>query len=385
MISRKILLLLSLLAYIFYAVLATEIGPVLPEISSEFNLRQGTTGAIASLQSLAGLLAVLGGFLSDIFGRSRFISFSIGIIGIGALSLSSSPTVLMIGLSFFLMGTGFAFFEASVNAFISNIFSEKRGMAVNILHIGWSIGSTLGPVIAAIAILYHGSWRLGYLLIAPIMVGFLLFYGVFIPRNVETMNDGGKLERHNTSRIRLLTSILPVFLVSFLLMSCKLGMNTWLPYILREEGGTLIEASLTVSLFWMLIGVGRLVWAPFVDRFGYWKIIMFNSLGSLLLLTLASLSIPLYIKMALYSGTGFLLGPIYPTLIAIATSRSPEMSGALAGALYAFGTLGTVFSTITIGITIEIVGSSIAQIVFPSTVGLITLLSYLSHKQIKQM
>lgn len=381
MFSRRILLLIALLSYVFYAILATEIGPALPEISLEFKLSEAIVGVVAGLQSLAGILAVIGGFLSDVFGRTRFISISLGIIGIGALSLSSSPIVWMIGLSFFIMGTGFAFFEASVNAFISNLFSEKRGMSMNILHIGWSVGSTAGPLLAAMAIITYSNWRLGYLLIVPIILTFSIIFGIFIPRASNTSSEKEKVEvEYRASKMRILISALPTFLASFLLMSSKLGMNTWLPYILRDQGGTLIEASLTISMFWMLIGVGRLIWAPFVDKLGYWKTVTINSLGSLILLILATLPFPLYIKMMFYSATGLLLGPIYPTLLACGAARSPEISGAIVGTIYAFGTLGTVFSTIVIGFTIEMLGSAIAQIVFPTSIGLITLVSYISLK-----
>lgn len=384
MLSRRMLLLISFLAYVFYAILATEIGPALPEIGLEFKLGEAITGIVVSLQFAAGILAVLGGFLSDIFGRVRFISISIGIIGAAALLISCSTSIFMIGLAFFLMGTGFSFFEASVNAFISNIFSEKRGMSINLLHIGWGVGSTLGPVIIAFTILSYGSWRLGYLVIVPFMMIFSLFYGVFIQRSLKITENREELKRERKSyRKHLLISVLPIFFTSFLLMSCKLGMNTWLPYILQDQGGTIVESSLTISLFWMLVSVGRLVWAPFVDRLGYWKIITFTSLASLILLIPTILPTPLYIKMILYSSIGFLLGPIYPTLIACVTTYSQEMSGTLVGALYAFGTVGTVFSTIIIGFIIELLGSSIAQIVFPTILGLIVAISYVSLKQLR--
>ncbi|MCF8885095.1 MAG: MFS transporter [Aigarchaeota archaeon] len=384
MLSGRILLLISFMAYVFYAILATEIGPALPEISLEFKLSEAITGIVVSLQFVAGILAVLGGFLSDIFGSVRFISISLGLIGVSALLLSYSTDLFIIGLAFFLMGTGFSFFEASVNAFISSIFSEKRGMSINLLHIGWGVGSTLGPVMIAFTILSYGSWRLGYLMIVPFMIFFSLVYGIFIQRSFKIAESGEELKRkHRDSGKSLLISVLPVFLTSFLLMSCKLGINTWLPYILQDQGGTIMEASLTISLFWMLISVGRLVWAPFVDRLGYWRVVTFTSLASLILLIPTILPIPLHTKMILYSSIGFFLGPIYPTLIAITTTYSPKRGGTLVGAIYAFGTLGTVFSTIITGFTIELFGSSIAQIIFPAILSLILATSYTSLKQLR--
>ncbi|MEN2974155.1 MAG: MFS transporter [Candidatus Caldarchaeales archaeon] len=379
MFSRKVLLIIAFTSYIFYAVLATEIGPVLPEIRIELNLSQAIIGIIAGLQSLAGILAVLGGFLSDIFGRTRFISISLAMMGVGAIFISTSPTALTIGLSFFIMGTGFSFFEASVNAYISNLFSEKRGMSMNILHIGWSVGSTAGPLVAAIMILTYGSWRLGYLLIVPLIVIFSIVFGVLIPKTSDTLSMKEKEELDQKySKKNIMISSLPIILASFLLMASKLGMNNWLPYILRDQGGTIIESSLTISIFWMLIGIGRIIWAPFVDRIGFWKTITLNSIGALILFIFAALPIPLYFRMILYSIAGLLMGPLYPTLLACGTKLYPERSGTLVGAIYASGMLGTVFSTIIIGLIIERLGTTIAQIIFPISIGFITIISYLS-------
>ena len=167
MISRKLLWTLCFSSYIFYAITATEIGSALPSIRSELALSESLAGIIASLQSLAGVLAILGGALSDLFGKMRLVSLSLLIMGLGALLVSGSPSALILGTSFFTLGAGIGFFEASVNAFISDIFSEKRGMAINLLHIGWNIGSALGPVLAAYIALSYGSWRLGYLIMSP--------------------------------------------------------------------------------------------------------------------------------------------------------------------------------------------------------------------------
>jgi len=77
----------------------------------------------------------------------------------------------MLGASFLTFGIGMGFYEASVNAFFSEVYSDKRGLAINILHMGWGVGSTMGPMLAASMILVYSSWRLGYLLVAPFLLG----------------------------------------------------------------------------------------------------------------------------------------------------------------------------------------------------------------------
>ncbi|MEM0329281.1 MAG: hypothetical protein QXW02_02740 [Nitrososphaerota archaeon] len=84
-------------SYILYAITATEVGSALLGIRNELVLSESIIGVVVSLQSLAGALAILGGVLSDLFGKIRLVSLSLLVMGLGALLLSSSPNALILG------------------------------------------------------------------------------------------------------------------------------------------------------------------------------------------------------------------------------------------------------------------------------------------------
>jgi MFS family permease len=96
---------------------------------------------------------------------------------------------------------------------------------------------------------------------------------------------------------------------------------------------------------------------------------------------LASTSLSIHIRMILWSCSGLLLGPAYPTIIAWMTASYPEISGTLSGTIFAFATMGSFLSTIITGILFDIFGSGIAQLLFPSFIMGVTLLSYLLWKR----
>ncbi|RLG05991.1 MAG: hypothetical protein DRN59_03735 [Thaumarchaeota archaeon] len=375
MVSRRIIWLLSFLSFIVYAVAATEIGPALSEIRSEFMLNETMAGVLASLQSLAGILAILGGILSDFFGRARLVSFSLVLMGLGALAISSAPHIWILGIALFIFGSGMGFFEASVNAFISEVFQDKRGMAINLLHIGWNIGSTIGPLLAAYAILAYGAWRFGYLSIAPFII--VLSVIMWILARGFSHNRGEKSRDYRSIDLKMVLKILPLMLIPFLIVASQLGVTTWLPSILTDQGASIVEASLTVGLFWALSGVGRLVWAPFIDRLGYWRILVITGGCSTLLMLLTVLPLPTYIRMILWACSGLILGPAYPTTVAWITAIHPEIGGTLSGTLFAFATLGSFASAIIIGALFDVFGSVIAQLFFPLPILAVALLSYL--------
>ncbi len=374
MLSRKILWILSFLSYIVYATAATELGPALLEIRLEFNLSETTAGALVSLQSLSGVLAIFGGILSDVFGKSRVVSLSLLMMGVGIMLISSSPLLWLLGIAFFIFGSGAGFFEASANALVSDVFSKRRGMALTLLHIGWTIGSTTGPLLIAFTILNYGSWRLAYMLPFPLL--FFLSLSMWLLMKRYPRNEKEAKATRREINFRVLLRMLPIMSMPFLLVASQLGMTAWLPSILLNQKASIMGASLAVGLFWALSGVGRLVWAPFIDRFGYWKTLTLTSGSSALLMLLASSPFPVGVKIFLWSSSGLLLGPAYPTVVAWATAAYPEMGGTLSGVVYTFATLGSFISTIATGVLLDVFGPTIAQLVFPGGILLVAVISY---------
>lgn len=371
--SRKILILLGLLSYIFCAAAATEMGPALSEIRLEFALSGAMVGLLVSLQALGGIFALLGGVLSDFFGKARLVSISLGLMGIGTLLISSSYLSWILGASFFILGIGLGFFEASVNAFISEIFHDRRGMAINILHIGWNMGSAIGPPLAAFMIIAYGSWRLGYLAMAPLMIGLSTAIWLTLRKPSKAVDE--VVVRRGGMRLHFIWKALPLMIISFLIVSSELGITAWLPSILVDQGGSLAVASLALGAFWALGGIGRLVWAPFIDRLGYRRVLLLTGGWSALLMILASLPLPIYVKAILWSGSGLLLGPAYPTVIAWATASNPEIGGTLSGTVFTFATLGSFTSTILAGLLFDVLGSTAAQLLFPLSMAAVAAIS----------
>ena len=370
-------MLLGILSYIFCAATATELGPALSKIHLEFGLSRTLMGLLASLSAIGGFFSFFGGVLSDFFGRARLVSISLGIMGIGTLLVSSSYLSWILGASLLILGIGVGFFEASVNALISDIFHDKRGTALNILHIGWNIGSAIGPPFAAFMIIAYGSWRIGYLAMAPLLIGLsMVMWFLFVEPSKasnEITNERKKMHSHFIWRV------LPLMTISFLIVVSEIGISTWLPSILIDQGGLLAGASLTVGAFWAFEGVGRLAWSPLIDRLGYRQVLLLTGGGSALLMMLASLPLPINVKSVLWACSGLLLGPAFPTVTAWATANNPEISGTLSGTICTFGALGAFISTILTGLLFDLLGSAIAQLLFPFSMAAVAAISHLTR------
>jgi len=251
-----------------------------------------------------------------------------------------------------------------MNAFISNLYPERRGLSVNLFHIAWNVGSTIGPSLAAFLIVTTGNWRNAYLFPLPVLFSVSVLMVLF-SRSVTHVPSAGARPRNPASvSLGLLVKFLPVAMIAFFYVAVEMGLSTWLAYILENLGSAALEAGLATGLFWGLMGVGRLVWAPIVDRTGYVKPLIAASGLALICMVSASLPLPLGLKMLLWASSGLFLAPMFPTLIAWVVSLAPELGGSLSGLVFTLATIGLFFSNSLVGMVAATFSVEIAQYVF---------------------
>jgi MFS family permease len=361
--SRRASWIIAFASFISYAYVVTSIGPVLPRLSQDFALSPTWIGIITGLYSAGGFMAILGGWLSDRLSRVLISILSMMMLTVGALLLGFSPDPFMAGSSLFLMGVAAGFLESALNALVSDLYSEKRGLSLNLFHIGWNVGSGFGPFLAALVIVAFGSWRKVYLFPLPVLV----FFAVLLTRlkkNEPKSQIKTVLKSPLANSDKSVSKSLPIASMAFLYTGAEMGISTWLAYILENLGSATIEAGLTTGLFWGLMGLGRLVWSPAVDRIGYSKTIVIASALTLPCMIVAAMPLPLNVCMFLWAASGFLLAPIFPTVIAWGTSMNPLAGSTISGLIMTLGTLGLFSSTFLAGLIATYFGAREAQYVF---------------------
>ncbi len=359
---RKVLWVTSFLCLIIYANVTVSIGPILPQISKDFAITLDMLGFILAVSSLGGSIAILGGWISDRMSRLLVAAVSVMVLAAGSSILGFSPNPLVLGTSLLLMGMSAGFLESSLNALVSTLYSERRGLSVNLFHIGWNIGSTIGPSLAVFLVNTTGSWRNVYIFPLPILFSISALM-IALNKNYAQIRDVRRSSLLSISS-RSLLRFFPITLIGFFYTGVEMGVSTWLALILEDLGSGIFKAGLATGLFWGLMGLGRLVWAPVIDRMGYERPLIMASGSGLICMALASLPLPLDSKIVFWASSGFFLAPTFPTLIAWVISSAPELGGSVSGLLFAVGRLGLFFSNCIVGLTATILGTEIAQYLF---------------------
>lgn len=373
---RTRLVVISFLGLMVTAVSATVMGPAFPFIREEFQIPLGALGFLASAWNMGYLLTILGGILSDRYGEPVILGMGLLIGGAAAGLAAIAPNYQSLAAFFLLAGIGAAFGEASMNPLISRLYPERSGFALNILHIFWSIGAFIGPTLAGVLLVKYGEWRLPYqatfmAFIPLILASLLSARRITHPREAEPERDG-------KARVRDLKTLGALILAGFFYLSAELGVNAWLPsFLLLERRFPIALASLSISLFWAFMAVGRLALGSLTDRLGYGKLILLASvLGSILILA-GTLLEETYIVMGLWALSGLLFGPIFPTILAWANRLFPSQRGVASGSIFSVGILGAVFSPWFIGAMAELYTLRVSALYLSfsaSAIGLSTLL-----------
>jgi fucose permease len=354
-----------------YSIPMTIIGPALPSIQADFKLSLEAMGLLASISFVGGLFAVLGGMFADRYGSLKTFLLGFALILMATSTLAFARSLILIPLSFFIIALGGSYVEPSMNSIVSVAYPDQRATALNILHVFWSVGAFIGPSMASIIITETGSWRYAYMVSAVIVAVFFSF--MLASRSLTRMsryttresNPRGNInwKIFGSSNLRLLS------LIALFYVGAELGSNAWLPsFLILYRGWNIIEAGLILSLFWAAMAMGRLGLARVSERIGYGKMILICGSISLASISLGIAANSLIPVIVLWCITGFCFGPIFPVILAWASSCFPENTGISSGVIMTVATLGPMFSPWLIGAIAQTYTLQQGMIVLPSLI-----------------
>jgi fucose permease len=204
-----------------------------------------------------------------------------------------------------------------------------------VLH---GLGSLIAPLIAGWLLSISVSWRVIYrwdiLLIA-------LFVIIFIFLRFPKAEEKAQLDFRHIPQIAF-KGELPWFYVAITFyVAAEIGMASWLVTFLQEfRDAPVATSSQSLSLFFAMMMIGRLIGGFFVHRIGYLRSIFFMTIGGILCI-ITGLFGPKETAFLL-PFTGFFLSIVFPTITAAVSDTHTENGNTILGVLFTFAGLGGV-------------------------------------------
>jgi len=314
-------------------------GPTLPAMLAELNFSYGTGGNIFFGEYLGFLIATLiTGILADRFGLKSVILLAGVFLGIGVSGYSFFNSALLLSGSLFIVGMGLGSLELGPNAIIVSLHHERKGLYLNLMAVLHGLGSLVAPLFAGWLLSMSISWRVIYrwdlLLVA-------LFVIVFLFLRFPKAEEKSQIDFRHIPQIAFKGQLPWFYTAIAFYVAAEIGMASWLVTFLQEIRSISVTASnQSLSLFFAMIMVGRLVGGFFVHRIGYLRSILIMTIGGILCF-IVGLFGPKE-TFFLLPITGFFLSIVFPTFTAAVSDTHTENGNTILGVLFTFAGLGGV-------------------------------------------
>ncbi len=344
--NRVAVALAAFCAFGLLGMLFPAVGASLPAIEDAFAVGIGRVGLIlAGFQFGYTLFCLLGGLLSDRVGR-RPVLFAGTLLYAAGGMLLGRPAGFAANVGLFVcMGMGSGLIYISSNTLVIELFPERRGTILNVHHLFYAAATLAAPVLMNTSLRAGRSWSAVYglfgLAALALAAVFLLARpaqqaALAVPRTEPRRAGWPEYARLLGNRLFLI-----LLAVGLLAIGVQFGVTYLLVSLLvRARGVPLSQASLVLSLFFLVVAVGRLACSWLAARYSNTRVI----LGSLLILSATLLAgwltrgLP---SLALFTLSGLAFSGLMPGLLALAsTILSREVMGTALGLVATAAGLG---------------------------------------------
>ena len=216
----------------------------LPLLKEEFNMDNIQAGSLGTW-TLVGMAVggLMGGWLSDRFGRVRTISWSMIIFSVGTALLVFAQSYEQFLAIRFISSFGLGAEYAVVNMLMAEYVPTKRRTTIlGTLQAGWSVGYLVATLLAG-AILPEYGWRPLFLIaLAPVALAIYMRFTIPEPEGwKQSSREKAMLKQNEWTSIFKESKVRKMFilwsLTAVLLQFGYYGVNNWLPsYIVTDLG-----------------------------------------------------------------------------------------------------------------------------------------------------
>ncbi|MHB1391501.1 MAG: MFS transporter [Clostridia bacterium] len=349
------------IGFITVGIIANIIGPLLPAIRADININYSQGGLLLSGQFVGMLItSLIGGYLMDRVGkRSSMLAGSVMLI-VGLIGCMTAKSFMFLYALNLITGFGYGIYEVGINALCADTSEENKGNDMNFVHFFYGVGAITAPLLAFACTEYLGSWRycFGFALIAPVVVSILLIRYKIEEHKVihEKVSKAGNKSSNPFKSLFLWTAGLTAFFYVGVEVSTGGWVSVYWNTIIPDSA---IPASLTATVFWLCLTIGRLFSGKIADRIGLTTYLFAAAFGTMLLSALWSVLPTGNWTLIIIGLLGLMLSGQFPTAMAVATSHFPGRSGTTAAFVSVFASLSGFFIPAVIGQVADILSIAV--------------------------
>jgi len=337
----KVLLAISF-CHLVNDVLQSLLPAIYPLLKTSYSLTFAQVGLITlTFQGAASLLQPIVGFYTDRQPKPYSLAIGMGISLVGLVLLSRASHYGIILLSAGLVGIGSSIFHPEASRVAHMAAGARHGFAQSLFQVGGNLGSSLGPLAAALIVVPWGQGSLAWFtLLAAAGIAVLIRVGGWYRRTLA----------HYTARVqarqlaggspvprgRLIASLAILFALLFSKYFYLVSLtNYYTFYLIHKFQVSVPVAQVLLFVFLFAVAAGTILGGPLGDRFGRKYVIWFSILGAApfsLLLPHVGLTATVLLSVVI----GLVLASAFSAILVYAQELVPGKVGMMAGLFFGF-------------------------------------------------
>jgi FSR family fosmidomycin resistance protein-like MFS transporter len=317
---------------------------IYPILKDNYGLDFGQIGLITfTYQLTASLLQPVIGFYTDLRPKPYSLVAGMSFSLVGLVLLGNASTYPLLLLAAALVGSGSAVLHPESSRVARMAAGRQPGLAQSVFQLGGNLGSSIGPLFAAVVVLRFGQPSVAWFALAAV-VGMLLLVRV---GRWYTQHGLARMRSHHARtklreplpRRRVLGAMAVLVLLMFSKFFFMASISSYYTFYLIDKFGVPIRnAQLHLFLFLASVAIGTAVGGAVGDRFGR-KLVIWVSILGVLPFALALPYASLFWTTVLSVPIGMILASAFPAIVVYGQELLPFKVGTVAGFMFglAFG------------------------------------------------
>ncbi len=353
-------------------------GIFAPVFQQRYGLSDSQLSLIVTISYVGNLLFLsLGGKFLDTFDRKK-VTLSIMAVWMFALVLNLlTDSYAFILVSMFLALGASTLLNTTINILTPMVCAGYAGLMVNVFFFIQGLGTSGSQFLLGRYAFSYGGWKMiNAVLLIIGAAAILLFSQVGLPgwkEIAERREDAPKKTVKTTGEAAAAPPKAAPSPALFWLLAAMLGcyfigehgiMNWFLSYCIAAFSMDSDRASLCLSIFWGGMTIGRLVFAPAVQKLGTVKSIrLFGGIGTLLFCAGILLGAS---GVFLVGVSGFAISVLYPTIILFFQELYPvSVAATRTGAIISVATIADILFNLLFGVLCGSIGYRASFLILP--------------------
>ncbi len=336
------------LSHLLNDTIQSLIPAIYPVLKDSFRLNYAQIGIITFVFQMTGsLLQPIVGYYTDRRPKPYSLAVGMGVTLGGLVMLSQAGSFPLILVAAAMVGIGSSIFHPEASRVARLASGGRHGFAQSLFQVGGNLGSSFGPLLAALVVVPHGQRSiLWFSIIALLGIFVLSKVGGWYQRHLNDQQANGANRarelRAPLSRGRVMGALAILVVLLFSKYIYLVSLSNYYTFYLMDRFGLSVQGSqYALFVFLFAVAAGTIFGGPVGDRIGRKRVIWISILGVApfsLLLPHVGLGLAILLTVII----GVILASAFSAIIVYAQELVPGNVGLIAGLFFglAFGAAG---------------------------------------------